>query len=134
MIIKTDFVTNSSSTVYMVYIPKEYPITVNKMIDKFNEQKQYYAEEDWIDYDSPIQVENACNAALDRLKNEESLYPWDDEVPSLFWNVIVGILEDERLVIQSVETGVSGDDCMIPIKKESIEKIIKVETLYGGIE
>jgi hypothetical protein len=132
MIIKTDFVTNSSSTIYIVYIPKNYPITLKKMIDKFNEQKKFYNEEDWAEYNSPAKIKNIFNIGLDRLKNQEYLYSWDEELPTMFWQALLNLLEDEGLIIQQIESGVSGDDALAPIKKDSIEKIIKTETLYGG--
>lgn len=134
MIIKTDFVTNSSSTIFLVYIPKEYPFTISKMVYHFNNQKEWYSEEDWEPYDTPHQIENACNVILDRLKNGEPFYNWGGEVPSLFWNVVENLLDEEGLIIHRIETGVSGENSFYPISEESISNIMKLKTVYGGDE
>lgn len=132
MIIKTDFVTNSSSTVFLVYIPKEYPFTRSKLIYHFNDQKKWYSKEDWEPYDTRHQIENACNVILDRLKNGEPFYNWDDGIQYIFWNVVENLLDEEGLIIHRVETGVSGNDCFYPISEESISNIMKLKTIYGG--
>lgn len=132
MIVKTDFVTNSSSTIYIVYVPKKYPFTTNKMVNEFNEQKKYYCEEDWEPYNTVHQIKNIFDGILDRLKKGKVVYSWDDIAPGFFWQAVLNLLQKEGLVIQEVESGVSGDDCLKPITLDSIEKIMKMEMLYGG--
>ena len=132
MIIKTDFVTNSSSAIYMIYIPQDFHITTTKMVHAFNEQKPHYSEEYWKPYNTPTQIKNAFNEVLDKLKNGKMVYSWDEIVPTTFWNAILNVLDEEGLIMQKVESGASGDNCMAPIKIDSIEKIIKLDMLYGG--
>jgi hypothetical protein len=134
MKVKIDFVTNSSSTIYIVYIPKDYPITLKKMVDAFNDQKNWSNPEDFEPYNTTHQINNEFTHGLNFLKNGEPLYSSDTEVPFIFWCAIRDVLTDEGLIIADVETGSSGQNCLFPIKENQVNEFIKLKTLYGGDE
>jgi len=130
MKIKTGFVTNSSSTITLVYVPDSYPITIKKIMDAYEEQKKWnsgyedYTKKDIIEY---------FNEAMDYLKSGDTLDRYQNEtIPGIIYSTVGKILDDEGLIIKDIEGGVSGPDCIIPLDKKRMERLLNIYTLYGG--
>ena len=132
MIIKIDFVTNSSSTAHVVYIPDKFPITTKKIMDTFRNlekwhEDQNYTQEEVIEY---------FNVGMNQLKHKDYLNRYDneEEIPNIIYSTIVEVLEQEGLVIKSIESGVSGADMIVPVSDKKIKQLLNTQTLYGGEE
>lgn len=130
MKIKTGFVTNSSSAVTLVYIPDSYPITTKKIMDAYEEQKKWnsgyedYMKEDIIEY---------FNEAMNNLKSGDILDRYVDEtIPGIVHSIIEQILDDEGLVIRTIETGSGGNDSIVSLDSKKVENLLNIYTLYGG--
>jgi len=132
MIIKTDFITNSSSTVYMVYVPKNFHFTKRKIIDKFKKQRPYVHHEDYEKVNIIETIMENFNKGINILKDGDRLYPDDEDIKYPFWNVIQEILHDEGLIIKEIYISSEGQDGLIPIKDDELLEIFKLKTLCGG--
>jgi hypothetical protein len=129
---KTDFVTNSSSTVYIVYIPNKYPFTNRKILDAFETQKKWWDEEEYKNLTNE-DVIDVFNYGIQKLKDGDNIHPdWDEEIRTFMFNVITEVLDKENLIVLQTDTSASGNDFIAPIKKENMEKIMNAIMIYGG--
>jgi len=117
MKVKLDFITNSSSTCYMVCLPLTLkPI---KPLEVLNE---------W-DYDGSTEIEalEIVTKGIAQLQNGESLLSSEDK---MFWS-IRNYLHENGFVLTSIETsGGGGYDIIQPIEIEKIEEFLKRHKQY----
>ena len=120
MKIKSDFVTNSSSSCYIVFIPPNLVLEEREVMSS-----QGYKEWDKWDREESEGIENfidALNTGLDMLKKGESV--WRDELHTGFFG-LTSILEARGLQLISVDmSGGDGSDQIVPITAEHIEKVL----------
>lgn len=123
MKIKCDFVTNSSSTCYVVFVPPDFELNEREV-----RSSQGYKDWDKWDRDMDNAEENteyfidAMNEGLTMLKRGESV--WRDELRTGFFG-LTSILEERGLQLISVDmSGGDGSDQIVPITAEHIEKVL----------
>jgi hypothetical protein len=125
MKIKLDFITNSSSTTYVVCIPNDFVIDVPDFIDS-----EYYEEtiDDEEDLTEDI-VLKGLNLILDKLRTSGMI--WEDDtildtqVPGL--HIMSDIMEKNDFVINAIDSG-SDDGKIIYLTDKQIEKIMKLKS------
>ncbi len=116
MKIKTDFVTNSSSTGYIVFVPEIFTITAEML-----KEHQLYDELSETSDDELTGIANQANQCLSDLVDGGSVDNY--ELGSTYW-LLIRILEKKDLVIAVFDvSGSDGSDFIGGLKKEAITDI-----------
>ena len=120
MKIKSDFVTNSSSTAYVVFIP-------NRFKANEHEIKKFYEDELYIDEDpkfSPLIIAEA-NEVIEKLKEGESIWTYSDEgLSSPIYYTILNICQKYKMVVSSSEMGGEGNNTIFGVREEKVHEIM----------
>lgn len=119
MKIKWDFVTNSSSTAYIVTIPKKFNVTdVHSILEdtmNYVDEKEHYCEGD------DMQFFEYFSINIEKLK--EGQIVWNNEDPC-FWSTM-DYLEKKGLVITHFDTPSDGMDTLQPVKFDHLKQCIE---------
>ena len=119
MKIKSDFVTNSSSTSYIVAISENLTFTKQEILATDAYQNYRTDEED----QSAKEYIDACQKGLRELKKGEGIYAYDFDSdigpPQMAFYSIVELLDNKELVLLSFESG-SDDGKILSLDKEKI--------------
>ena len=111
MKIKTDFITNSSTTVQIVHVPNK--LTISKEdVKRLDDYKELPLDEL---YDKVTEI-------LDELKGSGSYSPWD-HVGGAFY-VITQYLDEKGLSLKSMDVGGSEGTYIVNISERDIQNLI----------
>ena len=119
MKIKGDFVTNSSSTSYVVLVPNEFR-------PDDDEIKKLYTEEYSFDDElSDEQLLKELPELFEILKEGEDLWYYGGEgTNQSLWGMILDICRTHDFLLTSLDMNGEGNNTIIGIKEEAIESIM----------
>ena len=121
MKIKIDFVTNSSSTAYVVFIPNRFKANREEAERLFD--AQYYGGE-YMEFDDDIFHD--IEQSIETLKEGEYLWSYGDEgTPAGVYYAVLEICQSNGLVVSSSEMGGEGNNSIFGIKEEQVVDILK---------
>lgn len=127
MKIKSDFVTNSSSTCYVVFVPNRFTPTDEDIKEAIEEEKTYWDEDEY----QPLLEEFAATKievieCLELLKEGENIYRNDygDGVDHKIYGIVQIIVSSNGFDITSVDMSSDGFDTIIGIPEEKVTKIL----------
>lgn len=120
MKLKTDFVTNSSSTCYVAFVPAGSQITFEEYM---NYSEDYY-EDDAEQEEIQEELNNINRAITDLAAGREVWNPEYDGEHYSFW-ALISWLREKGFIITSAETG-GGDgmDSIVGLPMDKIKKVI----------
>lgn len=130
MKIKMDFVTNSSSVCYVVFIPQSFVVT-DKMIDEGVKEASYWWEfEDGEVGPTVESLRKEIDECIEALKEGDNLYTsaFSGGVDKNTFAVLQVILDSNNLSLNSVEVSGDGETIVLGIQEELINKIILANT------
>lgn len=114
MKIKTDFVTNSSSTAYVVLIPNAFYADEAELQKEYNEvTSEHEASPDEILY-------KEIPECIELLKEGESL---TQEYDNCIFYTVLGICENHGFLLATMDTSGENDTFIQGVKEEHLEKI-----------
>ena len=114
MKIKTDFVTNSSTTVYLCYIPDDLIIDL-EFVNKSGAFKDYSH-----DYPDPQAMLEAVNYKLEGFRSSNTMDTWEDWAAV---NIIEEALRENGCIIKSLDVGGSEGTYYVGLTEKDIETI-----------
>lgn len=112
MIIKNDFVTNSSSTIWIVYIPSNYSIDIDAFMEQLLED---YEEIELTD----LMVENELSESLDLLKSGESVWSYHvDGLHFAIYDTLITFLSDHGHTIKAFDVSSEGSNMIVGLSSD----------------
>ena len=119
MRIKNDFITNSSSTAFIVLVPNNYELSEDDFDHSYDLTKIHHEE-------SELSLEE-CKEIIETLKKGENIYAngdGDGGVSHLIWQVILDILDNNGFLLNTLDTPSENPDIIIGVDQEDIDEIL----------
>lgn len=118
---KFDFVTNSSSTCFVVFIPNSFTVT-NEMIQAGIDDAGYWWElEEDEEFPTVETIRNEIEICIGLLKDGDNIYQsYNGGVDFKVYGVVDSILSTHSMYINSIELSSSGDNTILGIKEAGI--------------
>jgi len=129
MKIKTDFVTNSSSTCFVVFIPNNYTVKDETIKTYIESQMTWWDDEEGEELTSDEYVEMMraeIVECLEALKQGTDIYKdnYGDGVDYKVYSVIDELVGGEGFGLTSVQTSGDGLDQIVGVPEEKVIKIM----------
>jgi len=131
MKIKFDFITNSSSTAFVVLIP-------NKFYADENEIKKLYDNSPY-DEVTDEKLFNELPEYIESLKAGDNIwYYGSDGADQTLWCLIIDLCRDHKLILASLDMNGEGNNIIQGIKEEQIEELfinnIDISSMFNMIQ
>ncbi len=140
MQIQGDFVTNSSSTGYIIFVPDSYYARDSAIQIAITQTMKDM-------YDEPIeltekQIKIKIPEVIESMKTGEVYYYYDDtDYDDVIWLICLQLFEAEDFVVGGFEIGSEGNTCMTGVNQKSITDVLinhvdlddMVKTLIKGV-
>ena len=127
MQIKTDFVTNSSSTMYMIYLPDDFKIDEKEALVQM--ERHNVIENFAKNLGPPMEPEDyvltELAVAIDDLRTKGEI--WMNDIDSGIFFILVDVIPGE-LIIRSIECG-DGYYSILAIRPKDVKPHYMAETL-----
>lgn len=121
MRIKSDFVTNSSSTAFVVFVPDSFYPSDQDVEDALAKVKNDYDGEPPPD----MIVDKEIHECLELLKEGDNIYTYYEEgVHQSIYYALLEILTQHGFVVNSIEIPSEGNEAIYGISEQAIEKIM----------
>jgi hypothetical protein len=115
---KFDFITNSSSTCYIAFIPNTFEVTDNMIQEAIDNINNFGEIPDF------KKIKDTIDICIEDLKCGELIYNCLSDIDFKIYQILDTLLENAGLYLNSVELGrVNDTDLIIGIKEETINKI-----------
>lgn len=128
MKIKSDFVTNSSSTCYVVLVPTSFKASDSTIKDHYLQAciDAGQGDEDDITEDLMEKVIEEVHEVIVELQNGGEIYstPYGDGLDYKIYNTVHNIIHNAGFGITSVETSGDGLDQTVGVDQDKVMKII----------
>jgi len=133
---KFDFVTNSSSVCYIVFIPSSFIIT-DEMIQEGIDAEMTWWEPDDEEEEFPTvkDMRKEIDDSIESLKAGDSIYSnsYGDGVDRKVWAVIQTALDGAGLFLNSADMPGDGEDIILGIKEEKVSEILINNTILTDL-
>ena len=122
---KFDFVTNSSSTCYVVFVPNSFSVTDEMIQIGINDEAYWWEYEDDEIAPTVETTRKEIHECIELLKEGENLYSSNsgDGVDYKIYAVIQNIINQADLNINSLELSSSGENTILGISEKSVANI-----------
>lgn len=130
MKIKFGFITNSSSTVFIVFIPDDFYLSSSNISKLLEEEIAELVDMEELNTEEKEKLIPSIEYEIEALKEGEQ-YSYDSQSPIDVseWRVIMRICEDNGFVLSSVELPMDSSDAVIGLTQEAI-----IRTLTAHID
>jgi len=136
MKVKTDFVTNSSSTAYIVFIPNQYYPHKSEILGAYNTISDNISETPLCVQDELDKLVDEVEMMFEELKEtNEGIYPYDGygDVTWEAWSTCLHICENHDFVLEYVDIPSDNGNVIKGIPEERIWKVLSNSIDLTGI-
>lgn len=126
MKIKADFVTNSSSSCFVVFIPNNYKVSDEVLKKYIEENIEWWDEEELTSEQYVESMRDEVIECIESLKAGNDIYKdnYGDGVDYKVYATLDAIMSGEGFGVTSVETSGDGLDQIVGVPEEKIIKIL----------
>lgn len=133
MKIKSDFITNSSSTMYIVYIPDDFYVDeadiLQYIFDYEIDFAEYSEEHDMGDISYEEYMLKEVPSAFEDLRNSDIWHYGFDGCAVPLYHIILDILKKHELILESIDCNGEGNNQIVDLRDSKMKKLFMAEAL-----